>query len=134
MASVLILSHGPLAQELLTAASTINGEVADDVAALCLDWDDEPEEAMGKTRQACEGLGGNGGVLILTDMFGGTPHNIARRLAEPGRVEVVTGVNLPMVLRLCCRSRDERSLGDLTDWITDKGKTSICRTACEECD
>lgn len=134
MASVLILSHGPLADELLTAASTINGAIAPDVAALCLDWDDQPEEAMDKAQRACAELGENGGLLILTDMYGGTPHNIARRLAEPGRVEVVTGVNLPMVLRLCCRSGDERSLAELTEWITDKGKTSICRTACEECD
>ena len=134
MASVLILSHGPLADQLLQTASTINGEEAPDVAALSLSWDDGPEEALEKTRQACEKLDTTDGLLILTDMYGGTPHNIARQLAEPGRVEVVTGANLPMVLRLCCRSRDERSLGELTDWIMQKGHSSICRTPREECD
>lgn len=124
MVGVLILTHGPLAAEFLEAATTINGAEAVGVQALCLDWDIEPEQALEAVRRACEETAGEDGLLILTDVYGGTPHNVARQLADPGSIELVSGVNLPMVIRLCCRS-DERPLGELVEWISSKGRASI---------
>ena len=128
MVGVLILTHGPLADELLEAAATVHGLEASGMQALCLDWDVSPEEAIATLRRACDQAAGSGGLLILTDMYGGTPHNVARQLTEAGSLEVVTGVNLPMVVRLCCRNRDERPLAELVEWIVAKGRASICRS------
>jgi PTS system mannose-specific IIA component len=126
MVEILILTHGGLAEELLTAAETIHG-TASGVRALCLNWDDSLDEALAKTRDVCDSMTGPDGLLILTDMFGGTPHNVAKQLAEPGRVEVVTGANLPMVVRLCCREREVLPVAELAEWIIGKGRRSICR-------
>lgn len=128
MVGVLILTHGPLADELLAAATTINGGRNPNVQAVSLEWDTPPEKALAILRTACERIDGEEGVLILTDMYGGTPHNVARQLASPGRVEVVTGVNLPMVLRLCCSDQRDRDLSSLAEWISAKGQSSITRT------
>lgn len=67
-----------------------------------------------------------GGLLILTDIYGGTPNNLALTLRQPGRVEVVSGVNLPMVVRLGCGNVSDRSLEELAEWIGGKARTSIC--------
>jgi PTS system mannose-specific IIA component len=126
MVQTLILTQGALAQELLRAAGTINGSTPG-VHALCLDWDDSLDAAVEKTRSLAEDLADPDGLLILTDLFGGTPYNVAHRLGEPGRIEVITGVNVPMVVRLCCRSRDEDSVEGLAEWILGKARQGIRR-------
>jgi PTS system mannose-specific IIA component len=67
------------------------------------------------------------GVLVLTDMYGDTPSNAALSCARPGRVAVVTGVNLPMVVRLGCREDSGDSVEELARWLEIKGRRSICR-------
>ncbi len=104
----LILTHGGLARELLSAASVISGRL-DGFEALSLDWSDGFDEARGKVAAALERLDQGQGVLILTDMYGGTPCNIAMTFFQPGRVEILTGVNLPMVLRLACQAEAEET-------------------------
>ena len=131
MVRVLILSHGPLADELLAAAKTINGGSADGIGALCLEWNVAPETALEQCRRARDELDGRHGLLVLTDMFGGTPHNVARQLAADGPVEILSGVNLPMVVRLCCSNRTELDLPELADWLLEKGRGSICRAPCD---
>ena len=126
MFQVLVLTHGPLGETLLESARTIAGETPN-VSALALDWSDTFEEAHRKVRQALERLENGDGVLILTDMYGGTPFNVARSLVEPGRVEIVTGVNLPMVLRLSCFNHDAPDLHQAADWILGKGRRAICQ-------
>lgn len=133
MVGVLILTHGPLADELVAAAETINGQESCGVKSLCLDWDVEPEEALELVRRSCEEAAGEGGLLILTDLRGGTPYNVARRLVGDGSVALVSGVNLPMVVRLCCSRREKRPLAELADWITAKGKTSISLSPAGAC-
>lgn len=122
----LILTHGSLAEELLRAAETIVGALPS-FRVLTLDWDDSFEEAERKTREALAELESDEELLILTDMYGGTPYNVAVSLAQPGRVEVVTGVNLPMVVRLGCPGANKRSIGELAQWIQEKARQSICR-------
>ena len=127
MVTILILTHGGLAQELLIAAETIVGSLQN-FRIVTLEWTDTFEEASLKTRSALEDLGSGDQVLILTDMYGGTPYNVATSLAEPGRVEVVTGVNLPMVVRLGCPDTKDKTVSELADWIQIKARTSICRS------
>src|SRR4051794_28790122 len=122
----LILTHGGLARELLGAANVISGPLSS-FEALSLDWSDVFEEARAKVAAALEHLEQGQGVLILTDMYGGTPCNIAMTFFQPGKVEVLTGVNLPMVLRLACQmGGDKGTVSDLARWLQDKGQRSVC--------
>jgi mannose/fructose-specific phosphotransferase system component IIA len=126
MVGVLVLTHGSLAAELLRAATTISGAPPERVRALCLDWNAEPDEALETVRRAGAEVAGDEGLLILTDIHGGTPYRVARRLVSPGKVELISGVNLPMVVRLSCRTGDESGPAELAEWIASKGKASIC--------
>jgi PTS system mannose-specific IIA component len=122
----LILTHGGLARELLAAANVISGHLSS-FEALSLDWSDPFEEARAKVAAALERLDQSQGVLILTDMYGGTPCNIAMTFYQPGKVEVVTGVNLPMVVKLACRAGgEEGTVSDLARALQAKGQKSIC--------
>ncbi len=127
MIKTLILTHGALAHELERAAETIAGPNPD-LAALALDWNDSVAEARDKTAAAIARLAPQGGLLILTDIHGGTPHNVAVSFHRPGEVEIVAGVNLPMVVRLGCHPQPERSLESFAAWLEGKGRSSICRT------
>ena len=102
MIGKLVLTHGGLARELLAAAQVIAGST-EGFEALSLDWNDPFESARAKVAAAVARLDQGEGVLILTDMFGGTPCNVALTFQRPGTVEILTGVNLPMVLRLACQ-------------------------------
>lgn len=125
MIGKLILTHGGLALELLAAAQVISGRL-NGFEALALDWNDTFDEARAKVRAAIERVDQGDGVLVLTDMYGGTPCNIAGTFLQAGKVEILTGVNLPMVLRLACQAEDHRSLDDLAHWLQGKGQRSLC--------
>lgn len=125
MVGVLILTHGGLAPELLAAARVISGNL-EAFEALALDWSDGFDEAQTKVASLLRRLDRGQGILILTDILGGTPFNVAMAFREPERIEIVSGVNLPMVVRLGCLLSDDMSLTELTRWIRDKGRSSIC--------
>lgn len=126
MIGKLILTHGGLARELLAAAQVISGRLSG-FEALSLDWNDTFEEAKAKVRAAIERLEDGQGVLILTDMYGGTPSNVAVTFLQQGKVEVLTGVNLPMVLRLACQQTEEPTdLESMARWLQGKGQRSLC--------
>lgn len=126
MIGKLILTHGGLARELLAAANVISGRL-NGFEALSLDWSEGFDEARGKVAAALARLDTGEGVLILTDMYGGTPCNIAMTFFQAGKVEVLTGVNLPMVLRLACQAEaDETSVNDLARALQTKGQKSVC--------
>lgn len=126
MTPVLLVTHGRLAHELLSAAETIAG-IQPGIHALALDWKEGIDAARARIARSVAELDQGDGVLILTDMFGSTPSNAAIALAVPGRVEVVTGVNLPMVVRMSCSSALPESLVELARWLEAKGRRSICR-------
>lgn len=120
---LMVVTHGAFAEELVQAAKTI---VGDDqrLVALSIGWHDDVDAAMKRLRTAIAELDGGSGVLILTDMFGGTPTNLALTLHDPGHVEIVTGVNLPMLIRFVSMSHR----GDLADFarrIGDQGREAI---------
>lgn len=125
MIGILLLSHGRVADELLASARMISGPL-ERFEALSLDWSDGYDEARGKIAGALERVDEGDGVLILIDIFGGTPCNVALTFSDPGRVEIITGANLPMVVRLACEGRRERPVADVGRWLRDKAMRSIC--------
>jgi PTS system mannose-specific IIA component len=96
---VVVVTHGQLAIELVNAAEAIVGDMAH-VQAVSIGWHDDVEQARQEIGQAIARVATPAGTLVLTDMFGGTPSNLAVTFLVPNRVEVVTGVNLPMLLKL----------------------------------
>ena len=119
----LIVTHGRLAIELLNAAETITGEI-DHIAAVSLGWHDDVGTAAAMVQKALERVTTGDGVVILTDMFGGTPTNIASTFLNEGKVEIVTGVNLPMLIKLAQVSPEE-SLASVARLLRDTGQSSI---------
>ncbi len=103
MIKKLIVSHGQVAAHLVHAARRINAEPLGDIRVLCLEWDISLDKARRQVEDVLRELGREEGVLILTDVFGATPSNACAPFLEHGVVEMVTGVNLPMVMRLGTR-------------------------------
>src|ERR1051325_8287056 len=101
-----IVTHGHLAGELLAAAEMIVGPISF-ITAVSIGWHDDVDAARDEVQRAITRVSQGAGVLLLTDMFGGTPTNIASMFLDDGNVEVVTGVTLPMVIKLA--SHDGRS-------------------------
>lgn len=122
-----IVSHGRLANELLAAAETVVGEV-NHLAAVSIGWHDDVEKANTEISRAIKKVSSGGGVLLLTDMFGGTPTNISAMFIAEGEVEIVTGVNLPMIIKLASQSK-EISLAEMAKEVEEQGKQSIQRAA-----
>lgn len=100
MIGVLIVTHGTIGESLLSSAGQILGGVPPLVAALGVSRNDDPEEVTLRASELLEGLDQGDGVLILTDIFGATPGNTISRLLEDGRIEGVSGLSLPMLLRV----------------------------------
>ncbi|HKB72543.1 MAG TPA: PTS fructose transporter subunit IIA [Thermoanaerobaculia bacterium] len=123
MIGILVVTHGGLASELVRAAGEIAGET-EALAAVGLDWSEPGEDARGRIEQAIGGVDRGAGVLILTDMFGGTPSNLAIPFLKEGRVEIVTGANLPMLLRSLATRREE-PLAALAHAVRERGRKSI---------
>src|SRR6476620_8588808 len=101
-----IVTHGHLAGELLAAAEMLVGPISH-IAAVSIGWHDDPLAARDEVQRAITRVAQGGGGLSLTDMFGGTPTSIASTFREEGVIEVVTGVNLPMVIKLATSTADD---------------------------
>ncbi len=110
MIGVVVVTHGQLATELLNAAEAIVGDLPQ-FAAVSIGWHDDADDAREEIRQAIGRVQADGGVLILTDMFGGTPANLGMTFLEPNKVEVITGVNLPMLIKLTSLKSSQDLLG-----------------------
>jgi PTS system mannose-specific IIA component len=118
-----IVSHGQVANELLSAAETIIGNIGH-ITAVSIGWHDDVEAAKNEIRRAIERVSEGGGVLLMTDMLGGTPTNIASMFLQAGESEVVTGVNLPMVIKLASQQGGE-SLEEIARLVRDQGRQGI---------
>jgi len=126
MIGILVVTHGGLANELVAAAKVIAGErVERGLRALSLDWRIGLAEARERIAAAVAEADSGHGVLILTDMFGDTPSRAALELFRPDSIEVVSGVNLPMVVRLVCTGTSGAPLADVARAIAEKGRKSI---------
>jgi PTS system mannose-specific IIA component len=118
-----VVTHGQLASELLAAAEMIVGPVAY-ITAVSIGWHDDVEAAHNEVERAISLVSQGRGVLLLTDMFGGTPTNIASMFLAEGEVEVVTGVNLPMVIKLASQAEEE-TLAAVARRVRDQGQEAI---------
>ena len=121
-----IVTHGQVANELLAAAETIVGELSH-IMAVSIGWHDDVELAKDAIQRAINRVSTGAGVLVLTDMFGGTPTNIAAMFLKDAEVEMVTGVNLPMIIKLASHTGGA-SLAELAREVEEQGKESIYRT------
>ena len=124
MIGALIVTHGNLAHELLNAARQIEADVRG-IEAVPLEWNDTVDEAREKIAAALERVGRERAVIIFTDMFGGTPSNISLSFLEQGRIEIVTGVNLPMIVKFAMVKEEAKDVATLAHVISEKGSKAI---------
>ena len=123
MIGVLITTHGNLGNELIKAAQLIKGPL-NDILHVSIDQTKDLEEIKKEIGNAIKKLDKGRGVLILTDLFGGTPSNISLSFMKDGKVEVLTGVNLPMVLKLS-EFKEDMTLRDFACLIKNYGEKNI---------
>ena len=120
MIGIVVVTHGALAGELVNAARTIVGDIPR-IAAVSIGWSDDVSAAREAIARALEDVGGED-ALILTDMFGGTPTNVSLPFLSR-RIEIVTGVNLPMLIKLT--SLRDGTLAEVARLVRDQGKDAI---------
>jgi PTS system mannose-specific IIA component len=119
----IIVSHGKLAEELLNALNIILGEAAN-IEAISIGWYDDVEESKKKINQSLKRVDRKNGVLIFTDMFGGTPSNLSFTFLKDGLVEIITGVNLPMLIKFVSLQRGH-NLEEVAKKVVEQGKKNI---------
>jgi len=123
MIGVVVVTHGQLANELVNAAEMIVGDLPQ-FAAVSIGWHDEVNDAREEIAQAIDRVRGDAGVLLLIDMFGGTPSNLGMTFLEKDRLEVITGVNLPMLIKLA-RPQPGMDLQALAHEMREHGRNAI---------
>lgn len=123
MIGALVVSHGHLARELVAAAEMIVGEISY-IQAVSIGWHDDVNDARKEIEKRITEVDQGSGVLILTDMFGGTPSNIAFSFHEPEKIDVVTGVNLPMIIKIA-NQKEGDTVETLGKAVRDQGQLSI---------
>jgi PTS system ascorbate-specific IIA component len=123
MAGILLVTHNGLGDSLLDCVRHVTGRIPNHLKCLSVLADDDPQRKEEEGRLLIKQLDTGEGVLILTDIYGATPSNIARRLCQPGRIEGVAGVNLPMLLRCACGP--EMPLATMVQRAIDGGRDCI---------
>ena len=124
MIGVVVVTHCHLAEEFICAARLVVGEELKQFQAVSVEPKDGSDAIREKILAAIRKADGGRGVLILTDMYGGTPSNISLSFLEEKKVEVITGVNLPMLLKLATYP-NRQDLEPLAAFITDYGQRNI---------
>ena len=108
MIGLIIITHGNLALELKSAMEHIIGSQAD-IEIFCINPDDDIDIQKNNIQNTIKEINKGNGIIMLTDMFGGTPSNLALGFLEPGKIEVLSGVNLPMLIKIG-QLRDNKNL------------------------
>ena len=124
MIGLLIVSHRQLGDALIDAAEFILGSRPELLASVSIDINESAEKLRKKIIEGIKQVDRNQGVLILTDMFGGTPSNLSYSFLEEGRIEVISGVNLPILIKAVSLRKD-MELSKAAQHLADFGKTSI---------
>ena len=124
MIGIVIVTHSQLGDALIGAAEFIIGSRPGSIESISVDLSENAEKLRGKIDRGIKKVMGQEGVIILTDMFGGTPSNLSYSFLEEGRVEVISGVNLPILLR-AVTTRQEMELDELATSLESYGKKSI---------
>jgi mannose PTS system EIIA component len=123
MIGILLISHEPLGTALLHCTRHIFGRLPPQLAALDVIPDEDPEVAVGAARELLKRINDGTGAIVLTDLYGATPARIAARLAEPKRITVIAGVNLPLLVKALTYRRGP--LEEVTDKLLDGVRESI---------
>jgi PTS system mannose-specific IIA component len=123
LVGAVIVTHGHLASEFIAAAEMILGPLPH-VTPASIDWHDDVDVARGELERAIARVSQGRGVLLLTDMFGGAPTDVASMFLDDSEIEVITGVNLPMILKLADQSADE-SMAEVARRIREAGRDGI---------
>lgn len=123
MIGLILVTHGKLAEEFVHAMQHVVGR-QEAVATVCIGPNDDMEARRREIADAVKAVDGGSGVIILTDLFGGTPSNLAISLMEAGKVEVIAGINLPMLIRLA-KARTCMTLQKATEAARDAGRNYI---------
>ncbi len=123
MVGIVIVTHGRLAHELVETTKIIVGKNVDHIVPISVGWNDDMADVQKIIASTIAKVDRGEGVLILTDMFGGTPSNISLSFMSE-KVEIITGVNLPMLIKIVNVS-DRYPLKELSQLITEQGKKSI---------
>ena len=124
MIGIVIVSHSQLGDALIEAAEFILDEKPDALISVSIDLNENAEKLRNKIDAGIKKVDQNEGVLILTDMFGGTPSNLSYSFLEEGRIEVISGVNLPVLIK-AVNTRTQKELDKLAASLEAFGKTSI---------
>ena len=132
MIGILIIAHGSLGDSLIHCASHVFGKSQVRLEQLGVAVNDDPARLVSQVREMIAGLDDGSGVLVLTDMYGATPSNIACHLVEPGRVECVAGVNMPMLVRAITYRNDPLAL--VAEKALSGGHDGIVHVTMEACD
>jgi mannose PTS system EIIA component len=121
---VLIVTHGRLAEELKAAALTIQPDI-EQIVAVALEWNQVGDDASRRIAEGLREADLGDGAVILTDMFGGTPTNLSLPFLKRDRVEIVTGVNLPMLLKCAALQKSGKPVIEIAHVARDRGQRSI---------
>lgn len=123
MIGLILVTHGQLAHEFVSAMEHVVGP-QEAIAAVCIGPQDDAQACRDEISNQIVAVDHGEGVIILTDLFGGTPSNLAISLLEEGRVEVIAGINLPMLIRLA-RARSEMPVAEAVRAARDAGRNYI---------
>lgn len=124
MIGIVVVTHSGLGEALIEAAECVLGGPLEACTAVSVDLKHSAEKLRAKIDKGIKAVDQGDGVIILTDMFGGTPSNLSLSFLEEGRIDVLTGVNLPVLIR-AAKLRKENNLSDLAQSIQSYGKKSI---------
>ncbi len=124
MIGLVVVTHRDLAAALLDAATSILGQRPELVCAVSIDLNESAEKLRRRIRDGIKTVNRNRGVLILTDMFGGTPSNLSYSFLEEGKVDVICGVNLPLLIK-AVSTRENQPMTELVTLLEAFGKESI---------
>ncbi|MFP4347609.1 MAG: PTS sugar transporter subunit IIA [Thermodesulfobacteriota bacterium] len=124
MIGIVIVTHGNLGGALIETAELILHRPPEGIIAVSINLTEDADKLRGKIARGLKTVNRKKGILILTDMFGGTPSNLSYSFLEEGRVEVISGVNLPILIK-AVESRDKMKLTELAQCIEAFGKRSI---------
>ena len=125
MFGILVVSHDDLAGQLMEATKNIVGEEVKRIISVSIGWEQDLDMARDRIAKALEDVAEDGKAIILTDMFGGTPTNVSLTFLEEGKVEVLTGVNLPMVIKLAQMQLRGMDIDEAARVARDRGRNTI---------
>lgn len=123
MTGIVVVTHNNIGKAMVETARKILSDYSN-IAAVSIDSDQSPEVSKNAIQEAIRSVDGGSGIILLTDMFGGTPTNICLSFLEKGKIEVISGVNLPMIIKLA-NIGESMNLDELTSFIKQYGQKNI---------